>query len=134
MKLKTLAGHEIEVKISPGKNRERTLDQCKSKLQFEAGARLREFFPGQIILEEFKIPKERLFLDYFIPNRKVALEVQGAQHFKFNPFFHKNVKDFQKSQERDRKKVRWCQINDIKLIIVREPSEVISGIIAATGE
>lgn len=42
--------------------------------------------------------------DFFLPQKNILLECDGAQHFIFNPRFFKNQSEFLKSQERDRMK------------------------------
>lgn len=44
------------------------------------------------------------------------VEADGAQHFKYTPFFHKNIFGFQKAKEWDRKKNQFCLQNGIPLI------------------
>ena len=49
--------------------------------------RVREFlhgkFPSCQIIEELNIPGEQLFLDFYIPQLKIAIEIQGKQHNEF---------------------------------------------------
>lgn len=45
-----------------------------------------------------------------------CLEVDGQQHFKYTPHFHKKYSDFLKQQERDRKKNSYCLAHSIPLI------------------
>ena len=89
---------------------------AKSKLQFLTGQKLQEFLPFALILEEFKIPGHDLYIDFFIPHKLIAIEIQGQQHNKFVPFFHKTIGGFVKSQDRDTIKKEWCRINNIDLI------------------
>lgn len=42
--------------------------------------------------------------DFFLPQKNILLECDGAQHFIFNPRFFKNQSEFLKSKERDRMK------------------------------
>jgi len=46
----------------------------------------------------------------------LAVEVQGDQHHKFNPFFHKSKADFLAQRKRDKVKEKWCSINEIRLV------------------
>jgi hypothetical protein len=39
-----------------------------------------------------------LELDFFLEEIDVGLEVQGDQHYKYNPFFHKTRDAFRRSQ------------------------------------
>lgn len=47
-----------------------------------------------------------------------AIEVQGIQHERFHPFFHKNQEEFEKQKERDQLKKDICEENWIVLIEV----------------
>lgn len=80
---------------------------------------LAELYPLDIICEEVSVPGESLFLDFLIPVRKIAIEVNGEQHDRYVPFFHRNNKsNFIKSQGRDQRKAQWCALNNIKLIVL----------------
>jgi hypothetical protein len=72
-----------------------------------------------LLLEEFPIPDERLFLDFYMPHHKLAFEFQGDQHDTFNKFFHGDKSGFERSQARDQRKKAWCVLNEIMLVEVR---------------
>lgn len=83
---------------------------------------LKEMYPGYTICEEVKLPGSRdpskksvLFLDFFIPNLMMGVEVHGRQHYEYVPFFHKTYAEFLKSQARDGIKEEWCSLNSIDL-------------------
>ena len=46
------------------------------------------------------------------------IEYDGEQHFKFVKHFHKNVFNFKKAKEWDRRKNKYCLIHNIPLIRV----------------
>jgi hypothetical protein len=81
-------------------------------------------------ITERKFPKSRpkfltynkgkaLELDGYCPELKMAIEVQGLQHFNYIPYFHrKGIVDFYEQQKRDSFKVEKCRENDIDLIVV----------------
>ena len=77
---------------------------------------LHEVFPTLQILEEVYIPGERLYLDFYIPLKKLAIEVQGEQHEEYTPFMHKDKLGFGRAQTRDKRKAEFCRINGITLI------------------
>jgi hypothetical protein len=90
-----------------------------SKPHIRARELLYHIFPFAKLAEEIPLVgtyKERLILDLYIHTEKLAIEVQGAQHYKFNSFFFENKKEFAKAQSRDRRKEEWCKINDIDLV------------------
>ena len=98
----------------------------RSKYHIRARNLLKEIYNSYRILEEVKLPgstslnrKSVLYLDFYIPSIKLAIEVHGEQHYGFNPFFHKNKADFLKSVARDEDKIAWCDLNDIKLITLK---------------
>lgn len=80
---------------------------------------LKEILPTSVILEEVTIPllkKEWAFLDFYIPQSKIAIEVHGSQHYEFSLQFHKDIRDLNRQQAKDRRKKTWCEINQINLI------------------
>lgn len=103
-----LTGHSSHAKI-----------QNKSEPHLRARELLKSCYPTIQTLEEVPIPLRRsdvLYIDFYIPMLKTAIEVHGEQHYKFVGFYHHNQLGFLKSQKRDREKVEWCGINNIKYI------------------
>jgi len=95
----------------------------RSKLHIKAKEVLKEKYPFDRILEEVSLPgtkndyrKSTLRADFFLPNRKLIVEVHGEQHHKFNSFFFRNKLEFYKAKARDSDKKNWCEINSIDLI------------------
>lgn len=84
---------------------------------------LEENFPAMQILEEVYIPSEKLYIDFFLPLKRIAIEAQGCQHDEYTPFFHGNKSGYQKSLGRDVKKKEFCRINNITLIYVYEDED-----------
>ena len=87
---------------------------------------LRNLFKRDIILEEVSLPGSNtvtrtstLYADFFIPSRNLMVEVHGRQHYEFVDFYHKTVSGFYKSKARDRDKIRWCELNDINIVILK---------------
>lgn len=76
-------------------------------------------FPRYTFEEQLYIG-ESLSLDFFCKKLSLAFEFQGSQHDEFNPHFQKDEKDLIKQQQRDRKKKRWCKLNGITIIEVRQ--------------
>ena len=77
---------------------------------------LTEKYPAMLILEEVYIPGEKLFLDYYLPSRILAIECQGAQHEVHSVYFHNTKAEFFAAQSRDRRKAEWCHLNGITLV------------------
>lgn len=92
----------------------------KSSLHLKAREIIISAFPTLQVLEEVpaQIRKsEILYLDFYLPLKRLCVEVHGEQHFKFIPFYHNNMLSFLKSQKRDRDKTEWCELNGITQII-----------------
>ena len=99
------------------------ITEKRSSLHLKAKDLLDNLFPYDRILEEVSLPGSKtdrrgstLRADFFIPNRRMVVEVHGEQHHKFNRFFHKNKLSFYRAKARDADKKEWCQINDIRLV------------------
>lgn len=88
----------------------------KSKLHELALVLLKKLYPTYQVLEEIKIPGTKLTLDIFLPQKMLALEIQGEQHVNFNGFFHRDLLDFGRQKVRDNQKVQFCELNNIKLV------------------
>ena len=102
-------------------------DQKKrSKYHLRARKLLKEIYHSYRILEEVKLPgstashrRSVLYLDFFIPNLRLGIEVHGQQHYEYSPFFHKNKASFLKGQSRDEDKLKWCELNNIELVVLK---------------
>lgn len=92
----------------------------KSSLHLQARSIITDRFPTLQILEEVPInlrKGEILYLDFYLPLKKLCVEVHGEQHYKFVGFYHSNMLSFLKAQKRDREKQEWCEINGIRYIV-----------------
>lgn len=99
----------------------------KSSLHLKARQLISTIFPTLQILEEVPVnirKNETLYLDFYLPLKRVCVEVHGEQHYKFVAFYHTNMLNFIKSQKRDRDKKEWCEINDIKYISLPYNEEI----------
>ena len=56
--------------------------------------------------------------DFYIPSKKICIEINGAQHYQYNKLFHKKRSDFTKAQERDRRKISYCLAHKIKIYCI----------------
>lgn len=109
------------MEILPDRFPVRDRSQCKSNGQYLLGRLIRKIYGFDVLLlEEFSIPNERLFIDFYMPHHQLAFEYQGRQHDEFVKLFHGDKKGFEKSKARDKRKRRWCELNDITLVEVRE--------------
>lgn len=93
----------------------------RSSLHLTARSLISDSFPTMQVLEEVPIPLrkgETLYLDFYLPLKKICFEVHGEQHYRFIAFYHNNMLNFLKAQRRDREKQEWCETNDIKYIVL----------------
>jgi len=104
------------------------IDWCKpsrSKFQTAVKEFLFPYWKNDIVFEEFRVVGSRLTLDFYNANKKIAVEVQGAQHTKYVKFFHKNRFRYSDQLKRDQKKLDFCKANDIQLAEVY-PQDVVT--------
>ena len=87
----------------------------RSKFQKRVKDFLRSYWQHDVVFEEFRVVGTRLTLDFYNANKKIAVEVQGAQHTKYVKFFHKNKFKYSDQLKRDEKKFQFCEANKIKL-------------------
>jgi hypothetical protein len=79
---------------------------------------IKSIFPGQTVIRHFRPDwLERLELDIYLPDLKIALEYQGQQHFTAVEAWG-GEKALVEVQERDRRKARLCKNNNIRLILI----------------
>ena len=90
---------------------------CRSKFQFEVKQFFKSFWFGQICYEEFPVYGTRMKVDLINMTKRIAVEVQGAQHDEFNKFFHNNSRaTYLRSITRDSDKRKWLENNDFKVL------------------
>lgn len=91
----------------------------KSGLHLSARTLLRLIYPTLDILEEVTVPirqGQKVFLDFYLPLYKIAVEVHGRQHYEFVSHFHNNHYEFMLACKRDNEKKEWCELNNIQLV------------------
>ena len=123
MKFKTLEGKDRTVR-----NIKKFIikwdDKSRSKFQFNVKTFLKKYWAADVVFEELTIVGTRLSLDFYNANKKIAIEVQGQQHFKYTPFFHGNRANYLKQIKRDYKKIEFCEINNIKFVEIYPTDEL----------
>ena len=93
-----------------------------SLLHIRARELLRNLFPYDILNEEVFLPGTKtahnkgLYADFYIHSQRLMIEVNGQQHFDYNPYFYDNKLEFAQSKQRDLKKREWCELNGIDLV------------------
>jgi len=95
--------------------------KCRSKLQKKVKDLLYSNWVSDVVFEELPVLGTRMTLDFYNANKKLAVEVDGNQHYKYNKFFHSNSRqNFLSQLQRDEKKEYFCEINNIKLVRILE--------------
>ena len=96
----------------------------RSKFQTYVKEFLRPYWKNDIVFEESRVVGSRLTLDFYNANKKIAVEVQGAQHTKYVKFFHKTRLKYRDQLKRDEKKLDFCKANNIKLAEIYPQDEI----------
>ena len=116
MKFVDTRGREHSIDVRPSKFQRKEEGEGRGKFQTLVGNMLAELYPSDYILEEFPCVGEALHLDFFMPRKKIAIEVQGRQHNQFVEFFHGTADGFKAQRARDLRKAEWCELNNIRLV------------------
>jgi hypothetical protein len=66
----------------------------------------------------------KLELDGYCEELKIAFEYQGRQHDDFVPHWHKTVERFELQRSHDAIKLQRCKENGVKLIIIKERDKI----------
>lgn len=95
--------------------------EYRPRSQYHINARelLKDIFPTVHILEEVPVrlrTNSNAFIDFFVNQFKIVVEVHGQQHYKFNAMFHNSLQDFIKQKKRDSDLIEWCAINNLTYI------------------
>ena len=92
-----------------------------SKLCDQVVEVVREVFPQmRIVREEYvSYRNQKLFLDIFIPQLALVIEVHGRQHDEFVKHFHGSPDTFRASKRRDSLKEEWVAENGYTLVALR---------------
>ena len=94
-------------------------ERPRSQLHLKARHLLTELYPTVQIMEEVPISLRRgqtAYLDFFINTLKLAVEVHGSQHYKYNTLYHSSAQDFIGQKKRDADKKEWCKLNNFTYI------------------
>ncbi len=92
----------------------------KSKQHKKVCEVLRQTFLRINVCEEYAIRwnGKTFLLDIYVPQFKIAFEVQGEQHDKYIPFIHKSLDRFARLKRHDVEKAQACIANNIRLIYI----------------
>lgn len=119
MKVKGLDGRLYQWKIAnhvPLSNDERP----RSQYHVAARSLLKRLYPTDQILEEVPLPGvvagKTLYADFYVPLRRLLIEVQGEGHYSFIPQFHGDTVGYMAARRRDQAKREWCDLNELLLV------------------
>ena len=115
MKLITLSGKEI---YRSGFKYKVNWDK-KERSQFQTNVKnfLKPYLFSHWVFCEFPCYGTRLKIDIFDATTKIAYEINGDHHREYNPFFmNKSRSKYLRCLRNDGLKIKWCEINKIKLI------------------
>lgn len=92
---------------------------CRSKFQLEVKQWLKKYWKGHVCLEEFQLPGSLLKVDILNLNKKIIVEINGAQHNEYNKHFHRgNRVNFLGQLSRDQLKREWAAANGFVIVEV----------------
>lgn len=95
--------------------------KSRSKIQFKIKQFLKPYWKNQIVFEEFPVYGSRMKVDILNATKKIAVEINGAQHSSFNKFFHNNSRqNYLRSITRDHEKFKWLDSNGYMLLEILE--------------
>lgn len=122
MKFLTLKNREKDINLN--KYRIKWDSKSRSNFQFTVKQYLKNYWLTQMVFEEFPVAGTRMSLDIFNLNKRLAIEVDGAQHDEYNSFLHGgSQRKYAQQVGRDMFKEEWCELNNIKLIRIK-PSDL----------
>jgi very-short-patch-repair endonuclease len=93
-----------------------------SKICDEVHDCLKQIYPLiKIKKEEFvTFRNQKLFLDLWVPQLNLVIEVHGRQHDEFVEYFHGDAETFKASKRRDSLKEEWAGANGYTMVVIRE--------------
>lgn len=93
------------------------------KLESKVATECKNYFKDNYdAISEYKVlrnPKTNYWLkcDIYIPNRKIFIEINGGQHYKFIPYFHGTIEKFKENNKMDEMKKKYAKENGIYIEI-----------------
>lgn len=100
-------------------------DKSRSKFQKNVKDFLHNYWKLDIVFEEFPLAGTRQTFDFFNFNKKIIIEVQGAQHQKYVKHFHgESVLGWVRQVKKDMNKIKFCELNDLKFFEIFPEDEI----------
>jgi len=119
MRLYSVSGKLISKNVA--KYRIKWDGKSRSNIQFEVKQFLKKYWFSHIVYEEFPVYGSRMKVDFVNATRKIAVEVNGAQHGAFNKFFHNNSRSkYLSSIRRDYEKYEWLIKNNFQVLEIED--------------
>ena len=88
-----------------------------SSLEIQFRDLIKPYWKNSLVLFQCTIPGSLLKIDFLNCNKRLAVEINGTQHDKFNKFFHNNSRNvWLASMKRDIQKQKWLEENNIQLL------------------
>lgn len=63
--------------------------------------------------------RNKIRVDFYLPNHNTIVEFNGIQHYEYIPFFHRGEDAFVMQVERDNRLIDYCKDNEINLIVIK---------------
>lgn len=127
----------IQSKWNVGKYVNPDLARGRSSFHMKARELIFKLYPNFTYAEEIPIQTKRgttLYLDFYIPHLKAAVEVHGQQHYGFSNLFHGTLMDFVKQKKKDVEKREWCERNGIRYVELPYNEDIDEWTTRITGE
>lgn len=82
---------------------------------------------------QWAISAKNVLLEYDIcvPNRRILIEYNGEQHYKWTKFFYHTKKEFSAQKRRDKYKLKVAKLNGYKLIVFKYDEPIFKDYVAA---
>jgi very-short-patch-repair endonuclease len=92
-----------------------------SELEEKVFNLIEEAVPFYKVIRQYYVyyHNQQLRFDFYLPELRVCIEVQGQQHFTFNNFHYESVNEFKRQKVRDVLKQEWCEENNNTLIALK---------------
>lgn len=122
LKVKCMYGHEFKITLS-NINLNRWCGLCSTRKMERYTKEIAETVIGKPFVKVrpewlSNSKNNRLELDMYNDELKLAIEYNGIQHYKYEKFFHKSKEDFETRVADDELKAKLCKKNQVDLIVV----------------
>lgn len=99
-----------------------------SNIQFKVKQFLKPYWRQYMVYEEFPVFGTQMRVDFINLSLRIAVEVNGDQHYEFNEHFHRGQPaNYLYSIKRDALKEKWLHRNNFKIVeIYQEEADKLS--------